>query len=38
MNLEATGKTNLECIRMLNKFEKLLERHFPEKEMPLGRC
>jgi hypothetical protein len=29
MNQEATGKTYLECIRMLNGLEKSLERHAP---------
>jgi len=29
---EATGKTYLECIRMLNGLEKSLERHLSEKD------
>jgi len=32
MNHEATGKAYLECIRMLNDFEKTLERHPPRQE------
>ena len=32
MNQEATAKTDLECVRMLNGLEKSLERYLPEKE------
>jgi hypothetical protein len=32
MNHEATGKTYLECIRMLNGLEKSFERRLPKNE------